>query len=96
MAAAGWALAAFLLLPHAMLLLLSFVPAGTWTTQPLPPFLSLGNYASLFSETERLRPIVNSLWMAAAATAAALVAGPCAARLAAAKGARLRRRARDA
>ena len=88
-AAAGWALAAFLLLPHAMLLLLSFVPAGSWTTQGLPPTLSLSNYASLFSETERLRPIVNSLWMATVATAAALVVGLAAARLALAKGARL-------
>ena len=88
-AAAGWALAAFLLLPHIMLLLLSFVPAGSWTTQVLPPTLSLSNYASLFSESERLRPIVNSLWMAAVATAAALVLGLAAARLALAKGARL-------
>jgi iron(III) transport system permease protein len=87
-AAAGWALAAFLLLPHAMLLLLSFVPAGSWTTQALPPVLSLSNYASLFSEPERLRPIVNSLWMATVATAAALVLGLAAARLALAKGAR--------
>jgi iron(III) transport system permease protein len=89
-AAAGWALAAFLLLPHAMLLLLSFVKSGSWTTQALPPYLSLGNYASLFSEPERLRPIVNSLWMAALATALALVLGLAAARLALAKGARLK------
>jgi iron(III) transport system permease protein len=74
-AAAGWALAALLLLPHASLVLLSFVPRNTWTTEALPPVLDLGNYASLFSEPERLRPIVNSLWMAAAATAAALVLG---------------------
>jgi iron(III) transport system permease protein len=73
--AAGWALAAWLLLPHASLLLLSFVPRNTWTTEALPPVLDLGNYASLFREPERLRPIVNSLWMAAAATAAALVLG---------------------
>jgi iron(III) transport system permease protein len=87
-AAAGWVLAVFLLLPHAMLLLLSLVPAGSWTTQALPPVLSLSNFASLFSEPERLRPIVNSLWMAAVATAAALVLGFAAARLALAKGAR--------
>lgn len=84
-AAAGWALAAFLLLPHAMLLLLSFVPSGSWTTQALPPSLSLSNYASLFGSPERLRPILNSLWMAAAATAAALVLGFAAARLALAR-----------
>ena len=73
--AAGWLLAALLLLPHASLLLLSFVPRNTWTTEALPPVLSLRNYASLFREPEHLRPIVNSLWMAIAATAAALVLG---------------------
>ena len=35
----GWALAALLLLPHASLILLSFVPRNTWTTEPLPPVL---------------------------------------------------------
>jgi iron(III) transport system permease protein len=74
-AVTGWLLAALLLLPHAMLLLLSFVPAGTWTVELLPPTLSAANWASVFTETERLRPIVNSLWMAAAATAAALALG---------------------
>ena len=55
--------------------LVSFVPAVTWTTEPFPPVLDLRNYAALFAEPERLRPIVNSLWMAAAATAAALGLG---------------------
>jgi iron(III) transport system permease protein len=78
----GWALAALLLLPHATLILVSFVPRGTWTVEILPPVLNLSNYASLLSEPERLRPLVNSLWMAAAATAAALALGFTAARLA--------------
>ena len=30
------------------------------------------NYRRLFGETERLRPLLNSLWMAAASTAGAL------------------------
>ncbi len=81
-ALAGWLLAGILLLPHATLVLLSFVPAGSWTDQLLPPTLSLKNWISVFSETERLRPIVNSLWMAAAATAAALLLGFSAAYLA--------------
>ena len=55
----------------------------------LPPMLSLSNYGSLFSEPERLRPIVNSLWMATAATAGALVIGVAAARLALRRGAKL-------
>lgn len=71
----GWALAGLLLLPHATLLLVSFVPRGTWTVEILPPVLDLSNYRSLFSEPERLRPLANSLWMAAVATAGALALG---------------------
>ncbi|HTO88802.1 MAG TPA: iron ABC transporter permease [Thermoanaerobaculia bacterium] len=81
-AAMGWLLAAFLLLPHATLLLVSLVPAGTWTDQAVPPVLDLSNYRLLFADRERLRPIVNSLWMAAVSTAAALAIGFLAARLA--------------
>ena len=78
----GWGLAAVLLLPHATLVLVSLVPRGTWTIEILPPVLTLGNYVSLVTETERLRPLVNSLWMAVVATAGALVLGFAAARLA--------------
>jgi iron(III) transport system permease protein len=74
-AAAGWVFAAILLLPHAMLLLVSFVPPGTWTMEILPPAISLTNWASVFSQPERLRPIVNSLWMASVSTAAAVFLG---------------------
>ena len=74
-AAAGWTLALALLAPHATLLVLSFVPPGSWTTEAFPPVLGLGNYADLFSSMERLRPVVNSLWMAAVATAGALALG---------------------
>jgi len=81
-AAAGWLLAISLLLPHLTLLLVSFVPPGTWTIEAVPPVLNLANWASVFSQTERLRPIVNSLWMAAASTALALVLGFAAAYLA--------------
>ena len=70
-AVAGWGLALFLLLPHLTLFLLSFVPISTWTTELLPPTLSTVNYAELFSNSERLRPILNSLWMATAAALAA-------------------------
>ncbi len=67
-AALGWILAAILLLPHATLILVSLVPRSTWTIEILPPVLNLSNYAALLSEPERLRPLVNSLWMAVAAT----------------------------
>lgn len=70
---AGWALACVLLLPHLTLALVSLVPYGTWTTEALPPVLSTVNYQRLFGEAARLRPLVNSLWMAAASTLAALV-----------------------
>jgi len=69
---AGWVLAVVLLLPHLTLVLVSLVPYGTWTTETLPPVLSLVNYQRLFSEAERLRPLVNSVWMAAASTVAAV------------------------
>jgi iron(III) transport system permease protein len=70
--AAGWSLAVVLLLPHLTLLLVSFVPFGAWTTEILPPVLNFENYRRLFSEAERLRPMLNSLWMAAASTAVAV------------------------
>lgn len=72
-AGAGWGLAVLLLLPHLTLALVSLVPYGAWTTEILPPVLSFENYRRLFSEAERLRPMWNSLWMAAASTAIAVV-----------------------
>ena len=71
--AAGWLFAALLLLPHLTLALVSLVPYGSWTTEALPPVLSLVNYQRLFGEPERLRPLGNSVWMAAASTAGAVV-----------------------
>lgn len=71
-AAAGWGLAVLLLLPHLTLALVSLVPYGAWTTEVLPPVLSFENYRRLFAEAERLRPLLNSLWMAAVSTAAAV------------------------
>jgi iron(III) transport system permease protein len=76
----GWTLALFLLLPHLTLVLVSLVPRATWTSEPFPPVLSLANYRALFASAEGIRPIGNSLWMALAATAGALVLGTVAAR----------------
>ena len=76
----GWGLAVFLLLPHLTLLLISFVPAGTWTVEAFPPVLDGRNYSDLWSHAERLRPVVNSLWMAGVATFGAVVLGLLAAR----------------
>jgi iron(III) transport system permease protein len=81
-AALGWTLAAFLLLPHATLVLVSLVPRGTWTVEILPPVLDFSNWSGIATEPERLRPLANSLWRAIASTAGALVLGFTAARLA--------------
>ncbi|HVT60225.1 MAG TPA: iron ABC transporter permease [Thermoanaerobaculia bacterium] len=75
----GYGLALVLLLPHLVMILISLVPARTWIAEAFPPVLNLGNYAQL-GDREHLRPIVNSLWMAAAATAGALALGFGAAR----------------
>jgi iron(III) transport system permease protein len=73
--AAVWGLAGLLLLPHLTLALVSLVPFGTWTTEALPPVLGLDNYRQLATEPERLRPLVNSMWMAGASTVAAVALG---------------------
>jgi len=68
----GWLLAIVLLLPHLTLLMVSFVPAGTWTTEPVPPSYTWRNYLILVSDPVRARPLLNSLWLATGATAAAV------------------------
>jgi iron(III) transport system permease protein len=68
----GWGLALLLLLPHLTLLLVSFVPAETWTTEPLPPAYTWRNYLTLIEDPVRARPLLNSLWLASAATVAAV------------------------
>lgn len=59
---------AILLLPHAMILLVSFAKDGAWTTQVLPPAYTLSNYQRLVSEASLVAPIRNSVLMAALAT----------------------------
>lgn len=71
--ALGWGVAAVLLLPHATLLLLSFVAPGTWTTQALPPSYSVANYLAVARDPTRLLPLANSLWMASLATGVSVV-----------------------
>jgi len=87
----GWTLGIVLLLPHLTLVVVSLVPAGSWTIEAVPPVWSLGNYGVLFSEPERLRPLLNSLWMAAAATVAAVALAMLAAHLAVRRRVALRR-----
>jgi iron(III) transport system permease protein len=72
LAMTGWGLAGVLLLPHLTLLLVSFVPLGTWTIEPVPPAYTLRNYITLVQDPVRARPLLNSLWLAAVATGVAV------------------------
>lgn len=63
----------FLVLPHAMVVLVSFARDGAWTTQILPPEYTFDNFRRLASDPELWRPITNSVWMSAVATAANIV-----------------------
>jgi iron(III) transport system permease protein len=62
-----------LVLPHLMVVLVSFAVDGAWTTQVLPPAYTLGNYRRLFTEAQLWKPIMNSIWMSLLATAANVV-----------------------
>ena len=69
----AWIAVIVVLLPHLTVLLVSFVPVGTWTTELLPPTYSVENYAGLFSDAHKLRPVLNSLNQATLATAGNVV-----------------------
>jgi len=77
----AWGLGVVLLLPHLTLLVVSFVPLGTWTTEAVPPAWTLANYATLVRDPVRLRPLLNSLWLATAATVASVAVSVLAATL---------------
>lgn len=62
-----------LVLPHLMVILVSFAVDGSWTTQVLPPEYTLDNYRRLVAESQLWKPIVNSVSMAVIATAANVV-----------------------
>ena len=70
---ASTAIVIALVLPHLMVILVSFARDGAWTTQVLPPEYTLENYRRLFTESELWKPITNSVSMALIATAANLV-----------------------
>ena len=64
------ALVVLLILPHAMVVLVSFARDGAWTTQIMPPEYTLDNYRRLAGERQLWRPITNSIGMSTIATAA--------------------------
>jgi iron(III) transport system permease protein len=60
-------------LPHAMIVLVSFARDGAWTTQVLPPAYTFENYRRLVTEASLWAPIRNSVTMAVLSTAAAVM-----------------------
>ncbi len=62
-----------LILPHAMVVLVSFAKDGAWTTQVLPPVYTTENFRRLATDAELWTPIRNSVGMAVIATAADIV-----------------------
>lgn len=63
----------FLVLPHAMVVLVAFARDGAWTTQVLPPDYTMENFRRLGTDPQLWRPIVNSVGMSAVSTAANVV-----------------------
>ena len=69
----GAVLVVILVLPHAMVILVSFARDGAWTTQVLPPEYTLDNFRRLATDTDLWVPIWNSVSMTAIATALDIV-----------------------
>ncbi|MDQ3698343.1 MAG: iron ABC transporter permease [Gemmatimonadota bacterium] len=66
-------LVAVLVLPHAMVVLISFAKEGSWTTQILPAEYTLDNFRRLAGDSQLWAPIRNSVSMSLIATAANVV-----------------------
>src|SRR5688500_13571927 len=66
-------LVAMLVMPHAMVVLVSFARDGSWTTHISPPEYTLDNFGRLATDAQLWRPIRNSVSMALIATAANVV-----------------------
>ena len=69
----GAVLVVILVLPHAMVILVSFARDGAWTTQVLPPEYTLDNFRRLATDSDLWVPIWNSVSMTAIATALDIV-----------------------
>jgi iron(III) transport system permease protein len=63
------------MLPLLVILLISFAKEGSWTWQLLPSSYTLENYALLLGDPNAFAPLLNSLLMALAAAAGAVVIG---------------------
>jgi iron(III) transport system permease protein len=70
---AAMALVTVLVLPHLMVILVSFARDGAWTTQILPPAYTFDNFRRLATDSQLFRPIRNSVLMAIVATSANVI-----------------------
>lgn len=64
-----------LILPLLVVVIISFVPEGTWTWQIYPTTFNFENYAKLFTNPRVFQPIYNSLKMAGLSTALDAIIG---------------------
>ena len=69
--------AVILVLPVAVLFLVSFAQEGSWTTQTLPSAYTLGNYRRIFGDTYAAEVLFNSLTMSAIAGVASFLWSFC-------------------
>ncbi|MGI8655402.1 MAG: ABC transporter permease [Pyrinomonadaceae bacterium] len=90
---AGIVFSVLLVLPVAVLALVSFAQDGTWTIETLPPAYTVANYARIFTDEASRAVFINSILMAGIASSAALVWSFCVAEFVTARGNRFVRRA---
>lgn len=68
----------FILLPVITIFILSFVTSGTWLVEIFPKDFSLCNYIEVFTNSNSLRPFINSLNMSIiAGILGVVIAVPC-------------------
>ena len=72
---AAWGIVGALLVPHIVIVWLSFVDYQRWSTEAVPLFFTLDNYTAMFRRSGALQPIWNSLWTSALGAAGALAVG---------------------
>jgi len=90
---AGIVFSILLVLPVAVLALVSFAEDGTWTIETLPPAYTVANYARIFTDADSRAVFINSILMAGIASGTALVWSFCVAEFVTSRGNRFVRRA---
>lgn len=71
----SWLIMAILLIPHMVIIYLSFIDHREWHTEVLPAVFTVENYTVLFEDPRTFAPMRNSLWMSGLAAVAALFVG---------------------